>query len=307
MTTTELNSNDNDGDDDDDGGEDEDDEEGDDGDDAPDDRDGQDEPFEHDNTSTKADNDNDNTSNNDNDIDNDNDNAANRNEGPTTTSRHDLLSAAMKKATALLHECGGSRQKTASVLERARELAGKAGLSVESFIVNPNHPAKASSAFGVPEDFITNATEGGSNGNSTTDAGARVAIRGPVPPCTNHHHNSTLPPMMRVVDNVHHTGAYSNTDHYVQRTGDRRADRIAELKRHLLRRHRAMRPEDRGEERWDKPKLPGERRRRIVREKDLDIAPPEPPATGWIAFLFQMTHKIRHDRPKCQHDQSKSE
>ena len=60
------------------------------------------------------------------------------------------------------------------------------------------------------------------------------------------------------------TGGYSNTDHEIIRTGDKRVDRIAELKRSLLRRHRAMQPENRGEDRWDKPKIPGERRRRIV-------------------------------------------
>jgi hypothetical protein len=45
------------------------------------------------------------------------------------------------------------------------------------------------------------------------------------------------------------TGGHSNTDHVVVRTGDKRKDRIAELKRNLLRRHRAMQPEHRGEDR----------------------------------------------------------
>ena len=42
-----------------------------------------------------------------------------------------------------------------------------------------------------------------------------------------------------------------------------------------------MQPEQRGDERWDKPKIPGERRRRIVREQDRDDYPPESPNTGW--------------------------
>lgn len=238
----------------------------------------------------------------------------------TSTNLNERLSAVMKKATALLQECSGSRQKTTAVLERAREMAAKAGLSIDSYIVNPNHPAnKEASALGGPEDYIVDVTEG-VRANDATKSAKQPTRRAPSsiarqqqqqhlqhPQHQHHHHNSTIPPLMKVVDNVHQTGAYSNTDHYVQKTGDVRADRIAELKRHLLRRHRAMRPEDRGEERWDKPKLPGERRRRIVREKDLDIAPPDPPATGWIAFLSQMTLKIRHDRPKGQHDQAKSE
>ena len=101
------------------------------------------------------------------------------------------------------------------------------------------------------------------------------------------------------------TGGHSNTDHVVVRTGDKTKDRIAELKRNLLRRHRAMQPENRGEDRWDKPRIPGERRRRIVREKDLPEAPPEPPKTGFVVFVGQMTTKIRHDRPDVPHDQTR--
>jgi hypothetical protein len=224
-----------------------------------------------------------------------------------STDLHERLSSAMKRATLLLHECTGTQQKTAAILERARELASKAGLTVDSYVVNPNHPANTST-FGVPEDYIVDAMDGSSAAttNNAWQTGGQHTKGTAHPVFASHHYNSTMPPMMRGMDNVNQTGAYSNTDHYVQRTGDKRADRIAELKRHLLRRHRSMKPEDRGEERWDKPKLPGERRRRIVREKDLDTAPPEPPATGWVAFLSQMTYKIRHDRPKNQHDQAKS-
>ena len=46
------------------------------------------------------------------------------------------------------------------------------------------------------------------------------------------------------------TGGHSNTDHVVLRTGDERKDRIAELKRNLLRRYRSMQPENRGEDRY---------------------------------------------------------
>jgi hypothetical protein len=101
------------------------------------------------------------------------------------------------------------------------------------------------------------------------------------------------------------TGGHSNTDHVVVRTGNERKDRIAELKRNLLRRSRAMQPENKGEDRWDKPRIPGERRRRIVREKDSPEAPPEPPPSGYVVFVGQMTTKIRHDRPNVRHDQTK--
>jgi hypothetical protein len=101
------------------------------------------------------------------------------------------------------------------------------------------------------------------------------------------------------------TGGHSNTDHVVQVTGDVKMDRIRELKRALQRRSRLMQPEARGEDRWDKPKIPGERRRRIQRDKDLPGAPPEPPPSGYLIFIGQMTCKHRHDHPAEQHNQTR--
>ena len=45
------------------------------------------------------------------------------------------------------------------------------------------------------------------------------------------------------------TGGHCNTDHFVLRTGNDRVDRIAELKRNLLKRARAMQPESRSDSR----------------------------------------------------------
>lgn len=83
-------------------------------------------------------------------------------------------------------------------------------------------------------------------------------------------------------------------------------DRLAELRRQLLTRARAEQPEEKGEERWDKPRVPGERRRRIPRVKDAPTAPHEPPSSGYVVFVGQMTTKIRHDRPRQQHEQTKA-
>lgn len=99
------------------------------------------------------------------------------------------------------------------------------------------------------------------------------------------------------------TGGHSNTDHVVITTGDYVTDRIAELRRTLLNRCREAVPESRGDDRWDKPKALGERRRRIVRAKDLPEAPPEPPPSAYIIYLSQMTAKMRHDRPNEPHRQ----
>jgi len=100
------------------------------------------------------------------------------------------------------------------------------------------------------------------------------------------------------------TAGHSNTDHEIVWTNDYETDRIEELKRNMLTRIRQQQLESKGEERWDKPRIPGERRRRIVRDKDAPEAPPEPPLTGYIVFVGQMTAKIRHDRPNVPHNQT---
>jgi hypothetical protein len=93
-----------------------------------------------------------------------------------------------KQANALVIDAGEAAIAALKGLEAARELADKAGLSVDSSIL----------------------------GNDSSGVDLK-------------------------------TGGHSNTDHIVVRTGDPRTDRIAELKRNLQRRSRAMKPEDRGE------------------------------------------------------------
>ena len=115
--------------------------------------------------------------------------------------------------------------------------------------------------------------------------------------------DATFPDASRNLAVLRTTAGYSNTDHLVTLTGDARTDRIAELKRNLQKRARKMQPENKGEDRWDKPRIPGERRRRILREKDMPEAPPEPPPSGYVIFVGQMTTKIRHDRPDDHHNQ----
>ena len=100
------------------------------------------------------------------------------------------------------------------------------------------------------------------------------------------------------------TAGHSNTDHIIVWTNDDETNKIAELKRNMIQRMRARQPECRGEDRWDKPRVFGERRRRIFRDRDAPEAPPEPPSAGYVVFVCQMTAKIRHDRPNVPHNQT---
>ena len=109
------------------------------------------------------------------------------------------------------------------------------------------------------------------------------------------------------------TGGHSNTDHCIVRMPPDLKDAAAEdrfweyRRQYQIRRRYLEQPEQRGEEKWDKPhRIPGERRRRIVRDKDGPRAPPEPPPSGYVVFLGQMTTKFRHDHHLHQrHDQTR--
>lgn len=107
------------------------------------------------------------------------------------------------------------------------------------------------------------------------------------------------------------TGGHSNTNHAVpwiyleDGTPDIESNRVRELLRNHSNRIRLEQPESRTDERWDKPRTPGGRRRRIVRDKDAPEAPSEPPPSGYVTFLSLMTTKFRHDRgPDAEHSQA---
>jgi hypothetical protein len=126
---------------------------------------------------------------------------------------------------------------------------------------------------------------------------AGLSIESDIPSILNANKNGTY--------GSAYTAGHSNTDHVVVVTGDYVTDRVSELRRNLITRSRKEQPESKSDVRWDKPRAPGERRRRIVREKDLPSAPPEPCQSGYIVFVSQMTAKIRNDRPNEEHDQTK--
>jgi hypothetical protein len=99
------------------------------------------------------------------------------------------------------------------------------------------------------------------------------------------------------------TAGHSNTDHIVHQNPDGTTNKLSEYKRRLKQRVRQVQAEEKGSDRWDLPRIPGGRRRRIKRDVDAHGAPPEPPPTGYVIYVSQMTTKLRHDNPNRRHDQ----
>ena len=197
------------------------------------------------------------------------------------------------EALQLLRQCETQKEHATAVLSCARVLAERAGLTVDSSIVNPAYQtalisANASATTGPQPKHLGDVTTKTLSESATRQTQLYGRMRGGL---------NCFPLILET------TNGHSNTDHIVAYTADEKVDKLAEYKRALQRRARAMRPEDKGEQRWDQPRVKGSRRRRILRQKDLPCAPPEPPTSGYILFVAQMTTKLRHDRPNVQHNQ----
>jgi hypothetical protein len=196
------------------------------------------------------------------------------------------------EALELISKCEKALKVAENVLSQGRVIAEKNGLSVDSSILDASYQSP----------FMKNQSENG--GNIVQSGTNRNCSNNDS--TSNHTSNTGLNNKRQVLNAfpiLSTTGGYSNTDHIIQITGDKRHDTIAEYKRALKHRARTMQPEQRGQDRWDQPRIAGSRRRRITREQDLPSAPPEPPNSGYIIFVAQMTAKIRHDRPHVRHNQ----
>ena len=99
------------------------------------------------------------------------------------------------------------------------------------------------------------------------------------------------------------TAGYSNTDHIVHQNPDGTTNKLSEYKRRMNQRISRAKIEEKGSDRWDLPRIPGGRRRRIKRDVDAPTAPPEPPGAGYIIYVSQMTTKLRHENPNRHHNQ----
>lgn len=98
-------------------------------------------------------------------------------------------------------------------------------------------------------------------------------------------------------------GGHSNTDHIVDQNPDGTTNKLSEYKRRMKQRIGRAHSEEKGSDRWDLPRIPGGRRRRIKRDVDAPTAPPEPPSAGYVIYVSQMTTKLRHENPNRHHNQ----
>ena len=190
----------------------------------------------------------------------------------------------MTEASKLYTKSYDRLEEARSLLDEAREITSRVGLSVDSSILDSSYQSPF-----IPSQL-----------NDKNDATSAATSKSAESKDTSQKNTCVLKAFPRILST---TSGHSNTDHIIQVTGDHRADAIAEYKRKLKRRARAMQPEQRGTDRWDQPRISGSRRRRIAREKDLPSAPPEPPPSGYVIFIAQMTTKLRHDRPNIHHNQ----
>jgi len=218
----------------------------------------------------------------------------------------------------ILREAEEALEEANKTLEDARYIVEEVGLTVDSSILDSSYQSPF-----LPTKFVHGVTLHSHDHHTTTTPDDPPHKKLPTihDIHTNNHNNSNHNHNHNSNDDIFNsgnpmrgrfnafpivlstTGGHSNTDHLIQCTGDPKVDRLAEYKRRLKRRARAMQPEQKGAHRWDQPRVAGGRRRRIVREKDLPSAPPEPPPSGYIIFIAQMTTKIRHDRPDVHHNQ----
>ena len=164
--------------------------------------------------------------------------------------------------------------------------------------------------------YTAESARGGSSSSSSSHKrSAAVAAAAAIAAASSNHNGTTATTTttsagLLLADG---TGGHCNTNHAIpwnvkqesNTQPDVESNRVRELIRNRLNRLRVEQPESRTEERWDKPKVVGERRRRIVRDVDAPEAPSEPPPSGFTVFVSLLTTKFRHDRgPETEHSQT---
>jgi hypothetical protein len=221
---------------------------------------------------------------------------------PPRLARNDVI--------ALLERANADSNSARDELRYAQSIAAAAGLTV-------NGSALDNAYYGGGDGVARSSAGGGTlslSEQGSSSGGGGGTMSGTIPPMdvkqeaqlaiqARHRFNplrGTLSAFPLVLTT---TGGHSNTDHVIQQNPDGTVDRLAEYRRMMKRRRRRESTEERGSDRWDLPRIPGGRRRRIRRDADAAGAPPEPPLTGYVIYVSQMTTKLRHDNPDRHHDQ----
>ncbi|KAL7441577.1 hypothetical protein ACHAXH_010010 [Discostella pseudostelligera] len=198
----------------------------------------------------------------------------------------------------LLERVDAEMESARDDLEYAETIAQASGLTVHSSILDAAYN-------GGGTTLPPTAESGNTNASSAAAAAAAMDLRQEAALALQARHKynpmrGTLSAYPLVLST---TGGHCNTDHVVPMNPDGTINQLSEYKRMLKRRFRQTQNEERGADRWDLPRIPGGRRRRIKRAVDAISAPPEPPQTGYVIYVSQMTTKIRHDNPHRAHNQ----
>lgn len=202
----------------------------------------------------------------------------------------------------LLDSADAAIESAQQELDLAEPIAQAAGLTVDSSVLDITYNGSGALAGGA-----SSANNAANNPNeestATSNAPADLKQEAALAMQARQNYNplrGTLSAFPLVLST---TAGYSNTDHIVHKNADGTIDKLSEYKRRMKRRYRQTQLEERGVDRWDLPRMPGGRRRRIKRDADAPSAPPEPPSAGYVIYVSQMTTKLRHDNPTRHHDQ----
>ena len=222
---------------------------------------------------------------------------------------------------ALLDRIDAETKSAREELEYAESIVQASGLTVHSSVLDAAYSGSGGAGAGVVgvggdgslttttiADSLGNTKNASSSSSSSSPTAMPVAVdlrqEAALALQARHKYNPMRGALSAFPLVLSTTGGYCNTDHIVPINPiDGTIDKLSEYKRMLKRRSSQSKVEERGMDRWDLPRIPGGRRRRIKRAVDASEAPPEPPQTGYVIYVSQMTTKIRHDNPNRPHDQ----
>mmetsp|Transcript_6940 Transcript_6940/g.15841 ORF Transcript_6940/g.15841 Transcript_6940/m.15841 type:complete len:286 (+) Transcript_6940:78-935(+) len=203
---------------------------------------------------------------------------------------------------ALLDRVDAETESAREELEHAQPIAQAAGLTVHSSVLDAAYTGA---------NLASSSASASANGDLDTNPAELIAATAPMDlqqeavlaMQARHKYNPLRGTLSAFPIVLTTTGGHSNTDHIVHQNPDGTVDKLSEYKRMMKRRFLLTQLEERGSDRWDLPRIAGGRRRRIKRHADAPSAPPEPPCTGYVIYISQMTTKLRHDNPSRHHNQ----